>query len=285
VDVCDDEPEPDDEEPDDEGVPPPEFPFPKRAWAVTANNDKTKKVTRMKTPFQNECNALVAKKIHLAVALLLGSVSLAKNPISFVALGDSFTCGTGTSLASSFPSQLADKMKAKGIEIDVTNLAVNGYSTQELIDRELPALKTLNAQFVTLAVGANDIVRERTPRDYRKNLKIIFAALKEKSISQIIVLPQPDWSQSPAAESFGSAEKIKAQIVAYNLILKEETVVAKLELKLNARYLDLFSLFEEQAAQGLVAKDGLHPNAQAYDAWAVEIQNTLARLPRTHQSK
>jgi lysophospholipase L1-like esterase len=88
-------------------------------------------------------------------------------------------------------------------------------------------------------------------------------------VKRVFVLPQPDWSQSPVAEGFGDPAALRARIEVYNGILAEEAKAA------GARYLDLFPLFIEQAKQGLVAPDGLHPNPKAYAAWAESLSKQI----------
>jgi lysophospholipase L1-like esterase len=150
----------------------------------------------------------------------------------------------------------------KGFDVRLENVAVNGYSTREVIARELEALPRFKPDTVTLAIGANDIVRGDDEKAYRENLKTIFKAISKAEVKRTFVLPQPDWSQSPVAEGFGEPAAIRARIESYNAILKDEATAA------GAIYVDLFPSFVEQARQGLIAPDGLHPNSKAYTAWA-----------------
>jgi acyl-CoA thioesterase I len=180
----------------------------------------------------------------------------------YLALGDSFTIGTGGPPDLAFPSQLKRILLKKGGDVRLENVAVNGYSTREIIGRELEALGRFKPDTVTLAVGANDIVRGDDPDAYRENLKVIFKAIAKADVKRTFVLPQPDWSQSPVSEGFGDRAAIRARIEVYNAILKEESTAA------GAIWVDLFPTFVEQARQGLIAPDGLHPNSKAYTAWA-----------------
>ncbi|MBL8953793.1 MAG: SGNH/GDSL hydrolase family protein [Myxococcaceae bacterium] len=194
-------------------------------------------------------------------------LTLAAPDVRYLALGDSFTIGTGSSEAQAFPSRLKGLLEKKGQTVKLLNPAVNGYSTQELIDDELPHIATFKPTLVTVAVGANDLVRGRGPDAYRKNLKTIFAALPRAA--RVIALPQPDWSQSPVAEAFGDPMELKARIGAYNAILQEEAKLA------GARYLDLWPLMRRQADAKKVAPDGLHPSAAAHLEWAEALAKEL----------
>ena len=201
----------------------------------------------------------------LCLAMLLGAPGH-----TYVALGDSFTAGTGASPAASFPSQLAARWKAP-----VVNLGVNGFTTDDLIAIELPRLPELHATFATLAIGANDIVRGADPEAYRRNLKVILAALARVGLSgpRLLVLPQPLWSHSPAAADFGSPTDLDAKIAQFNRILAEETALA------GARFLDLSALMKREAEAHSIADDGLHPSAAAYLEWARAIAAALPQQP------
>ena len=214
-----------------------------------------------------------APTLFKRAALLLLAVGLnasaADGPVRYLALGDSFTIGTGSSPDLAFPAQLKRILLKKGRDVRLENVAVNGYSTREVIDRELEALPRFKPDTVTLAIGANDLVRGDDAKAYRQNLKVIFQAIAKAGVKRTFVLPQPDWSQSPVAAAFGAPAALRERIEAYNTILQEEAVLA------GATYVDLFPQFVEQAKQGLLAPDGLHPSAKAYTAWAESLAGSF----------
>lgn len=193
--------------------------------------------------------------------------------VRFLALGDSFTIGTGSTPEQSFPARLTARWQAQGRTVTLRNLGVNGYTTQNLIDRELPEVRGFGPTVVTLAIGANDIVRGSDADSYRTQVHRIFLAVISDGVlaSQIVALPQPDWSLSPAASSFGAPDTIRATIVEFNGILRDEAVVV------GARYVDLFPLMRRQAEAHMIASDGLHPSTEAYDQWAGALEQQIAR--------
>ena len=180
----------------------------------------------------------------------------------YLALGDSFTIGTGAPPAQSYPARLV-ALASCGVEL--RNVGGNGYTTEDVIDEELPELTRFTPTFVSLAIGANDIVRGRTRDEYREHVRHILAAVKASGAKRIVTLPQPDWSLSPAAQGFGEPSAIHARIVDANAILRDETHAV------GGSFVDLFPLMEGQARARMIAGDGLHPSAAAYDAWAVEL--------------
>jgi len=178
----------------------------------------------------------------------------------YLALGDSFTIGTGTTPERSFPAVLTERWKKAGRVVQLTNPAVNGYTTDDLIARELPLASTLKPTLVTVLIGSNDIVRGRSADQYRAQLQWIYAALGAAGIpaGALVGLPQPDWSVSPAAAPFGGPAELRAKIEAFNEIAREEVQRA------GGRYIDLFPLMRRQADAKMLASDGLHPSATAY---------------------
>ena len=81
--------------------------------------------------------------------------------IDYVALGDSMATGTGA--ATSYPAELADLLADDtGADIAVTNLAVDGWTSQDLLDalRNDEAMRTAvtDADLVTLDIGGNDLL-------------------------------------------------------------------------------------------------------------------------------
>jgi lysophospholipase L1-like esterase len=187
----------------------------------------------------------------------------------YLALGDSFTIGTGGTPARAFPARLVDRWRGAGCSVALENVAVNGFTTDDVIDAELPSLASFHPTFVTVAVGANDIVRGRSIDAYRTNVGRILDAARASG-ARVIALPQPDWSRSPSAASFATQPALATAIEAFNAALSTEA------RKRGAEWADLGALMKEQAATGMLASDGLHPSSAAYDAWASELARTIA---------
>jgi acyl-CoA thioesterase-1 len=190
-------------------------------------------------------------------------------PERFLSLGDSFTIGTGTTPDRSFPAVLARIWTERGRIVVLSNLAVNGYATDDLIRDELPFVASFGPTLVTLLIGANDIVRGSTEEGYRQQLRLIHERLDtDASDARIVALPQPDWSLSPAGSGFGDLAAIARSIERFNEIARDEAGRA------GALWIDLFRLMREQGRKKMVASDGLHPSAEAYAEWARALATT-----------
>jgi len=192
-------------------------------------------------------------------------------PERFLALGDSFTIGTGTTPDRSFPAVLTRIWTDRGREVVLANPAVNGYTTEDLINEELPLVATFRPTLITLLVGANDIVRGNSEDSYRRELRTVHERIRaDAPDARVVALPQPDWSLSPAGSGFGDGSVIARAIERFNAIARDEAERA------TASWVDLFPLMREQGRRKLFAADGLHPSADAYAEWAEVLARTAS---------
>ena len=203
-----------------------------------------------------------------------GSVPV--NAVRYLALGDSFTIGTGIAPDRAFPAVLARRWAARGIECEVVNPSVNGFTTDDLIRSELPLAVDVGPTLVTLLIGANDLVQGSSEERYRAQLRRIHEGLRAAGVAPAAVhaLPQPDWSLSRAGAAFGDPRDIARAIERFNGIARDEAERA------GSRYIDLFPLMREQALAAMVAGDGLHPSAEAHAQLAERLDALLTPAPR-----
>jgi lysophospholipase L1-like esterase len=201
--------------------------------------------------------------------------------VRYLALGDSFTIGTGTTPDRSFPAVLVNRWWDAGIECDLRNPAVNGYTTDDLIREELPLVEAYAPDLVTVLIGANDIVAAlrddgavaaRAETRYRAQLRRIHDRVRADAPAAVrFGLPQPDWSLTAAGASFGQPAAIAAAIERFNGIAREEVE------RSGGAYVDIFPLMRAEMRKRMVAPDGLHPSAEAYAEWADALGDRLRR--------
>ncbi len=200
-----------------------------------------------------------------------------KKVLHYIALGDSYTICTGTSgLAEQWPTLLADHLTQTGITTQlVANPSRNGFSTQNLIDIELPLLSTNTFDFATLLIGVNDWVRQTDITTYHKNLNVIIEAVQKKlsNKSHLILITIPDFGVTPQGSLYGSGRDISKGISEFNDIIKSE---AK---KRGLVCVDIFPLSKGMLnTKELVADDGLHPSAKEYALWETLIFKEAKKL-------
>jgi len=193
--------------------------------------------------------------------------------IRYVALGDSYTIGTGlTEERQNFPSLLAKKLSEEsGIEVALVNLGVNGYTTTDLIREELPVALGLRPELVTILIGANDLVQGSDEANYRTRLSAIYDTLGSMGLAakRVLALSIPDFSELPGAAPFGSAGELRSRIDTFNDVAQSEAASR------GFRYVDITAVSREGGdTSDWVAADGLHPGPAQHRAIADRIWET-----------
>lgn len=197
---------------------------------------------------------------------MLSFIQKEKPTLKYIAFGDSYTICTGTSSDEEhWPNILAMHLTETVVKTDlIANPSRNGYSTQNVIDKELPLLKNQTIDFATLLIGVNDWVREVDENTYHKNLNFIIDEI-QKSLSNkshLVLITIPDFGMTPQGKLYGSGRDITKGITEFNNIIKFE---AK---KRNLICVDIFPISKNMFGnKDLVASDGLHPSGKEYAIW------------------
>jgi lysophospholipase L1-like esterase len=187
-----------------------------------------------------------------------------------LALGDSYTTCTGaTGPAQSWPAIVGKRLTAQtGREVDVTNPAVNGFTTLDLIDKELAYVQRLKPDLVTILIGVNDLVRGRQTGQYRASLETIYdavAALKLPS-GRALAISIPNWSVTPAARQYGDPDEIRHLTDTFNDIAHE------LAEARGFKWIDVTAAsISGLGSADWISSDDLHPGDKQYAAWAEVI--------------
>lgn len=180
--------------------------------------------------------------------------------LRYLALGDSYTIGTGASdAAHAWPSIIAARLGA-----ELTNPAVNGYTTLDLIREELPVFRAVKPNLVTVLIGVNDLVQGRTVEAYRDSLHRIYQTVGVGS--DVFALSIPTWSYTPAATEFGGSKHVDRLTEIFNAVAREEAAVV------GFTWIDLGPVSTSQiGSPAWLASDQLHPGDAQYAAWAEVI--------------
>ena len=210
--------------------------------------------------------------IVLAACAHVAMPSVREGALRYVALGDSYTVGTSVSSAQSWPSQLVGRVADLQL---VANLGVNGYTSADLIDEELPALAGLRPDFVTLLIGVNDVVQGVPEEKYQASVdEILDAVLALVPGDRLLCVATPDYTVTPQGGAFGSPVQQQAGIERVNAILRDACGSR------GVRFVpDIFEISQRAAAdRSLVAGDGLHPSGAQYGLWVDAIQPVVEEL-------
>jgi len=189
--------------------------------------------------------------------------------VRFVALGDSYTIGTSVAPAERWPDQLVRRVP--GIEL-VANLAVNGFTSGDVIDVELPRLPELRPQLLTLLIGVNDVVQGVPEPVYRGIVAdILDVLLGHVGAGRVVVVTTPDYTVTPAGADYGDPATQSAAVRRNNAI---NTELAKGR---GIAVVDIHDLSLLAATdRSLVANDGLHPSGAQYALWVERIVPVVA---------
>jgi lysophospholipase L1-like esterase len=207
--------------------------------------------------------------ITIFLLLLNMNTSAQKKQVSYLALGDSYTIGEGLPLEENFPNQLANMIRAKGIEVTGPDIvAKTGWTTFELKDGIAAAKLKEQYDWVTLLIGVNNQYRGLAPEDYAREFEqllkqaIQFAGGKS---SNVVVVSIPDWGATPFARERNRA-LITEQIADFNLRN------SRIASKNNVKYVDITEGTREAMINPeLLAGDKLHYSAVEYARWASAI--------------
>jgi lysophospholipase L1-like esterase len=209
--------------------------------------------------------------VGLGACTAVATVSVPEGALRYVALGDSYTVGTSVSSTESWPSQLAARVPALRL---VANLGVNGYTSGDLIDEELPALSGLQPEFITLMIGVNDVVQGVPEAVYRANIEqILDATLGLVAADRVLCVATPDYTVTPQGGAFGSPVQQRAGIQRVNALLAAACA------RRNIRFVpDIFEISTAATDRSLIAGDGLHPSGLQYARWVDAIQPVVEEL-------
>jgi acyl-CoA thioesterase-1 len=185
-------------------------------------------------------------------AFAQSSAAVGNAPLKMVVLGDSLSAGYGLAGADAFPAKLQKALKAKGIEVDMTNAGVSGDTStggRDRLDWSVPE----GTQAVIVELGANDALRGTDPAVTRAALTDIVARLKSRGVAVMLcgMLAPPNYG-AEFASRFNSI---------YPDLAKSSGV-------------PLYPFFLEGVAadKKLNQADGMHPTAEGVD---IIVKNIL----------
>ena len=187
-------------------------------------------------------------------------------PLSYLALGDSYTIGERVAPELRWPVQLVARLRESGENVqEPVIVARTGWTTDELEEGIRIADPQGPFDLVSLLIGVNNQYRGRDLDEYRTQLQALLAsavAFAGGRPDRVFVLSIPDWGAMPFAQG-RDREAIANQIDAFNRVKAEEVAA------LGIRYIDITDISRRVAGDStMVAEDGLHPSGAQYALWA-----------------
>jgi lysophospholipase L1-like esterase len=156
----------------------------------------------------------------------------------------------------------------------VANLGVNGFTSADTVDVELPRLDALDPQIVSLLIGVNDVVQGVPPETYRRNVEAILDDLVARvGASRVLVVTTPDFTVTPAGADYGDPARQSAGIREANRVLAAAAAARGVAV------VDISDIsLRAKDDRSLVASDGLHPSGEQYRLWVDRIAPVVTRL-------
>jgi acyl-CoA thioesterase-1 len=204
--------------------------------------------------------------LHIAViagSLLAATLANAAT-INLVGFGDSLMAGFQLPPGDGFPEKLQAALKAKGVDVAITNAGVSGdTSTGGLarVDWSVPD----GTSGVILELGANDALRGIAPEETERNLDEIIARLKNRGIPVLLagMIAPPNMGADYAAR--------------FNPIYQK--LAEKHGVELYPFFLDGVVL-----DAGLKLDDGMHPNAKGVNVMVEKMEPAVTKFVETISS-
>jgi lysophospholipase L1-like esterase len=201
-------------------------------------------------------------------------------PLTYLALGDSYTIGEGVPENDRYPVQLVNELKNKGKHNFSAPLIIakTGWTVDEL-EEGINATSTRSEGYdlVTLLIGVNNQYRGRPVEDFEKefelmlNRAIIFA---RGNTDHVVVLSIPDWGVTPFAVNRKSDQaNVAREIDFYNSAKK-----AICELY-GITFIDITEDYRAIGARSeMVVEDQLHPSGLMYQRWTEKLLKEVKKI-------
>jgi lysophospholipase L1-like esterase len=221
---------------------------------------------------------------HLLVTIYcimnFANLSTAQQPLTYLALGDSYTIGEGVPEKDRYPMQLVNELKKvkKFNFSDPQIIAKTGWTVDEL-DAGINASQTDEQGYdlVTLLIGVNNQYRGRPVADFEKD----FEAMLKRAIDfargqkdHVVVLSIPDWGVTPFAVNRKSDQKkVAGEIDAYNSAKK--SICSKYGIV----FVDITADYRAIGAKPeMVVDDQLHPSSLVYSRWTEKLLTEVRKI-------
>lgn len=181
-------------------------------------------------------------------------------PITYLALGDSYTIGESVCGSCRFPEQLKDAMETalkKAVELQI--IATTGWTTTQLKKAITTQNPRTDNSLVTLLIGVNNQYQNLPFETYENEFPELLntAIIKaDGDKNRVIVISIPDYAFTPYGN--GNTDITEA-LEAYNAFAENYCLAN------NISFISITDITQNGLKNpNLVAKDGLHPSTEAY---------------------
>lgn len=193
-------------------------------------------------------------------------ITVAKDTLNYLALGDSYTIGQSVLEIDRFPVKLTKMLQKESILIKLPKIiAKTGWRTDNLSAAMDAAKLENNWDMVTLLIGVNNQYQGQNvvgyEQPFRELLQRAITLAKGKK-ERVFVVSIPDYAYTPFGKNSGNQQQISSEIDSYNAVNQKVTK------ELDVAYFNITPISREGLQDpDLVASDGLHPSGKMYTRW------------------
>lgn len=178
----------------------------------------------------------------------------------YVALGDSAAQGIGASKPQyGYVGLIAEYLNKKtNKRIKVINLSVSGAKIEDVLNNQIPQLKQLKPNLITLDIGANDVANNYNSHTFLANFDALIAQLPKNSV--IGNIPY-----------FGGRIRKNSEATDAN------NHISDLAAKYGLAVADLQTITKNNNGINTYASDFFHPSDKGYINWAEAYWNVISK--------
>lgn len=207
-------------------------------------------------------------KIFSLLVLSFFFISLsctAQQPVTYLALGDSYTIGESVPQELRWPVQLVNKLQEDNYEVATPVIvAKTGWTTDELQSAIKEEDLNTNYDLVSLLIGVNNQYRGYPVDQYKREFKQLLEqaiAFANDEPSRVFAVSIPNYGVTP----FGMEKdenSIRQELLAY------DTIADSIASEYGIPFINITPI-SEKAKDDLsyVASDQLHPSGKQYTEW------------------
>ena len=192
---------------------------------------------------------------------------------AYAALGDSFTAGRDSIDGDRWADLLAAGMRRSNPELRYENLAVDGATSAEVLERQVGPGLALEPDLVTIICGANDVLLSTRPdvATYAKNFEEILRQLREGAPEAMLVT-----ATAPEGWQFMELRpRTEARLIEATKELNDVTRTAAKRYDVECLPVAGHPALRDPAT---FSADGLHPSSSGHRTVARETASYLSQI-------
>lgn len=209
----------------------------------------------------------------------------------YAAIGASETAGIGSDdpPTQAWPQVLRTEALP---EFRIVNLGISASTVEDALVRQLPEVRRVEPQVVTVWLNVNDLLRGVSPSEYGRALTKLLKELQDLDPEKVLVANTPPLDNLPALracapnssdegvlcflfEGLPPPQEIKALVTRYNAVIERAAT------RTGSTLVDLHSAGLEARREGvepdLISGDGFHPSSEGHRAIAELFASKLDR--------